>query len=164
MLYAFREHFLWKGFGRKFMVCIDHFPLYDAWHLRPHLQLFSNVFFSWNMKFTGTYNRFNNYLLCITLKGRGEILINKGWLGVGMVGEDTFPAPSPIPTLHLPTPPPPPRLPPSSDSFICSVDSTYTVGNHGIWMIGFTEFRAGIRTKKKVNRLITLFLIPNRFS
>ena len=29
--------------------------------------------------------------------------------------------------------------------------------------IGFTEFRAGIRTKQ-VNKLIILFLIPNRFS
>ena len=81
------------------------------------------------MKLTGTYNRFNNYLLCITLKGR-EILISKGWLGVGMVGEDISP-----------------NLPPSTDSFICSVDSTYFVRNHVVWMIGCTEFRAGIRTK-----------------
>ena len=26
------------------------------------------------------------------------------------------------------------------------------------------EFRAGIQTKKQVNKFITLFLIPNRFS
>ena len=107
----------------------------------------SPIFFKCkNMKFTDTYNRFNNYLLCITLKGR-EILINKDWLGVGKVGEDTFSAPSPTTTL-----PPPPCLPPSSDAFICSVDSTYTVGNHMIWMIGCMEFRAGIQTKKE-NRL-----------
>ena len=37
------------------------------------------------------------------------------------------------------------------------------LGNHVLWMIGFTEFRAGIRTNQ-VNKLITLFLIPNRFS
>ena len=100
--------------------------------------IFSNVFFSWNMKLTGTYNRFNNYLLCITLKGR-EILISKGWLGVGMVGEDISP-----------------NLPPSADSFICSVDSTYFVRNHVVWMIGCTEFRAGIRTKS--NRTYHTFL------
>ena len=56
-----------------------------------------------NMKFTGTYNRLNNYLLCFTLIGR-EQLISKGRLGLGMVGQDTFPRSHPPsqPSTSLP--------------------------------------------------------------
>ena len=107
MLYAFWEHFYERDLVERswFVWTIS---LYKMPGTSDLISVFVKcMFFSWNMKFTGTYDRFNNYLLCITLIGR-EQLINKGWLIRGGNGWRILhypappPPPFPTPTLHLP--------------------------------------------------------------